>query len=587
MATLEELDDLVLLEEQRDKINLTIEQVNTNTSIVDNVQDLLDSNSGLLEGLLEVLVVKNDLTATMPKSVAGTVSDAGSFGQGSVYPTVGNGTVTLVSAKSFKSGLQYLVTVDMTFVDMDIDAGSTSSYIYNITTQDSDTPVITLSGVIHKGAVEGDETVHVKGPKSVSGTFVWGPASDGPLTIKMTPEDTSGVLNVTVRINRYNSLDSEPVYPLGTTSVIFDIADNWGDEFYTMIRSIEFYKDDVLIDTDDNPFTAYTTSSVDSDFSPDNVFDTSLSKVGNQNSAAWESESGNNTNQRLIVVFIPAIEFDKIVINNGHNSGLLTDRGAKNVAITHSTDAIIDTMYGAGISNGTVLNNTEWPEHIEEDVEDDYAAWPGVQQDIKSVIFDIADNWGSTTYVGIRSIEFYFEGVLIEVTSGKIDAYATTTNPYISTTDGELIETPTEGDPIEAETADGALIPEMIDGKTLLSQYWPRFAFITGLSKTGVAVQQAWLSEGTYVTDQRLMVVFNSPITFDKIVINNWTYWSTSGVGGFTTYGARNVAITTSTDEITDITYDADIANSTPLITSEWPRHASEDVIDDQTVWEA
>ncbi len=143
----------------------------------------------------------------------------------------------------------------------------------------------------------------------------------------------------------------------------------------------------------------------------------------------------------------------------------------------------------------------------------------------------------------MRSIEFYFEGVLIEVTVDMIEAYATDT--HVSSGD-----------------------------------YAPINAFVTSLSKVGGASEESWFSS-ELTSHQRLIVVFNNPITFDEVVINNY-----HSNGEYTNRGLKTVVITTSTDEITDITYKADIANSTPLTVSNWPEHIAENIIDDQTVWE-
>lgn len=158
---------------------------------------------------------------------------------------------------------------------------------------------------------------------------------------------------------------------------------------------------------------------------------------------------------------------------------------------------------------------------------------------VKSVIFDIADNYGAAL-IGIRSIEFLASSSVIPMV-GNYTAYATT------------ITTPT------------------ID-------YEPSFAFNTTLSKTGVREDTSWLADSD--TNQRLIIVFDTIQAFDEIVINNG---HTSGVA--TNSGAQNVKITVSPNIVTDTTYNAGVIGGTVLNNTAWPQHVASDTIDNQTVW--
>jgi hypothetical protein len=155
-------------------------------------------------------------------------------------------------------------------------------------------------------------------------------------------------------------------------SVIFDILNNWASGFMG-VRSIEFKLGGVTI-ANASP-TAYATSTGSSSLEPEFAFDTTLPKTGDDVNNSWRTPFGKVSNQRLIVVFDSETNFDEIVINNGHDFGGSTDRGAKITKITVSTDAITDTTYNAPVSNSTVLNNTEWPQHIASDVVDDQTVW--------------------------------------------------------------------------------------------------------------------------------------------------------------------------------------------------------------------
>jgi len=154
-------------------------------------------------------------------------------------------------------------------------------------------------------------------------------------------------------------------------SVVFDIADNHGGTFMG-IRSIEFKLSGSLLTPG---FTADATSQFSSTFASEHAFDTSLSKTGSFANTEWMAGSGRTQRQRLIVVFDSNTEFDEIAVNNAHHNGGDTGRGADNVKITWSPDAITDTTYDVAVSNGTVLNNTQWPEHIASDAADDQTVW--------------------------------------------------------------------------------------------------------------------------------------------------------------------------------------------------------------------
>ena len=171
-------------------------------------------------------------------------------------------------------------------------------------------------------------------------------------------------------------------------------------------------------------------------------------------------------------------------------------------------------------------------------LEDDPAP---VGMSAKSVIFDIADDWGRAIALGVRSIEFSLGGSVIPLLSSDFTAYAT-------------------------NSANSDSLPE--------------FSFDTSLSKVGDTTLVSWNTSFYTSTNQRLIIVFNSEQTFDEIIITNY-----HRLGYYPDSGAKNVKITTSTDAITDVTYNAAIANSTVLNNTAWPEHVALDIADDQTVW--
>ena len=159
----------------------------------------------------------------------------------------------------------------------------------------------------------------------------------------------------------------------------------------------------------------------------------------------------------------------------------------------------------------------------------------------RSVILDIADNHGATFYIGIRSIEFKLNGVLLDV-EGTLDADAYATTQFSSS-------------------------------------YLPIFTFDVSLSKTDNRSGNAWISSNSHDTNQRLICVFASAQMFNEIVVNN-------GYDGTAVFdeGAKNTKIHISTDVITSTVYDQAIANSTLIFDDIIAIHIDSDVIDDQVL---
>jgi len=156
---------------------------------------------------------------------------------------------------------------------------------------------------------------------------------------------------------------------IGYQAVIFDIADNWGGS-YIGLRSVEFYKNDVRLELDTTAeVSAFATSDAGAGLTAIYAFTNNL-KTGDITSTEWYSNS-IITNQRLICNFLKGhVDFDKIVINNSHNSGASTDRGAKNVGIRVCPNQWANTTYNGVITGGTDLTSVEFPQHVAADTED-------------------------------------------------------------------------------------------------------------------------------------------------------------------------------------------------------------------------
>lgn len=153
-------------------------------------------------------------------------------------------------------------------------------------------------------------------------------------------------------------------------SVIIDVADNYGNISCVGIRSIDFYLLGSIIPMAQANYSSYETTKYNNYYYSKYIFDTSLSKTGSQVMTSWHSSSGYKTNQRISCVFNSEITFDEIVVNNYHASGVTTDEGAKNVKIYISDDSITSTVYGATISNSSLIFDGQFNKHVASNVED-------------------------------------------------------------------------------------------------------------------------------------------------------------------------------------------------------------------------
>lgn len=156
----------------------------------------------------------------------------------------------------------------------------------------------------------------------------------------------------------------------------------------------------------------------------------------------------------------------------------------------------------------------------------------------KSVVLDIADNWGHVSYIGIRSVDFYLSGSLIALNTTNFTVYYTS---------------------------------------QLASSYPATAIFNTSLSKIGDWAITQWLSAPPAAN--RISCVFNSDIEFDSIVVNN-----SHASGSNTTSGAKNVKIYISSDSITNNTYGAEISNSTQIFDGQFQQHIASNVADPKII---
>ncbi len=159
----------------------------------------------------------------------------------------------------------------------------------------------------------------------------------------------------------------------------------------------------------------------------------------------------------------------------------------------------------------------------------------------KSIIFDIADNHGDASYMGVRQIDFWYKGKKI---------FLVETHNYVTYVSSEQAPT-----------------------------YASEQAFDCTLSLIGTTGFKDWITAAAAITNQRLICVFDEEQLIDEIRINN-----SHSAGANTTRGINNVKIYASIDEITDTTYGNSINRSKIIFDGTVTEHTASDVEDEENL---
>jgi len=339
---------------------------------------------------------------------------------------------------------------------------------------------------------------------------------------------------------------------LTAKSVVFDIADNWGGSGAILCREVDFYLNGTKLELTTTDYTVYG-SAHSSPYAVANLFDTTTSLIGAHPENGWQQNISSNT--RVIIVFNTPQQFNNIIVTNGHDDGALTTYSIQNVKITMTTTTTETLLtYNAPVTGGIVIFDDVFNQHSAINEPDsqtlvlqnipeaittfNISSENNVVDLTKSVIFDMTDNYGDASYMGIRSIEFTSGGELIELSTYDFTAYATNSyDPY----------------------------------------YKAEMAFDTSLTKIGGIDYTTWQTQ-TGNSAKRLIIVFDAPIFFDGITVNNLHHSGTA----FTNRGVKNMIVNTSSDEITDTTYNAAISKAILIFDSYITQHTNVDEVDDQ-----
>jgi len=149
----------------------------------------------------------------------------------------------------------------------------------------------------------------------------------------------------------------------------------------------------------------------------------------------------------------------------------------------------------------------------------------------KSIIVDIAFNWGGAGAMMCREFDFYFKDSKLALTPSDYTVYG---GEYNTTT------------------------------------YALKNLFDTSLSVIDVHAGNGWQFNAGGSVDNRVIIVFNSPQTFDSIVVNNH-----HNSGASTNYGIKDTKIAITENVYTTITYDAEIPSGSLIFNGIIPQHAA------------
>ncbi len=166
---------------------------------------------------------------------------------------------------------------------------------------------------------------------------------------------------------------------------------------------------------------------------------------------------------------------------------------------------------------------------------------------VKSLIFDFADQWSGNSLdkMGVRRIDFYLDGVKYNLEEGISDDFMSL------------------GSSADSGGYDAYRAFDMFGAYTGTAQYnsWRTY---TGAS---------------YIINQRIYIVFNSEITFDAIVVNNY-----HNSGADTDWGVKNTKIYRSSEAVSNYNYNEDVEDYILLFDGVISQHSAIDEADPETL---
>jgi len=302
----------------------------------------------------------------------------------------------------------------------------------------SDTPSNYSDGLYAKSTGSGVEWVEESIPSISSGDVI--PTTPGSLGDLYFDYGNNNAYTYRVLPAGYDTIYT-------AKSVILDIADNWGGD-WVCLRSVDFwFEGSKITNIPTTDFLWYQTSAFNNTYEADKVFNTNLSKTGDQAGNEWLPSGGVVANQRLICVFNLETTFDKIVVNNSHHgAGGTINRGSKNVKISISTDTITSTAYNSVITNSQKIYDSTFDQHNSLDAIDDQ-----ILTTLPAIVGE-GPGWG----VSLESTKNFTELNDTPVTYLE-GQYLRTTTSGIEAIDGIILRAPNDSEWLISVTNSGTL----------------------------------------------------------------------------------------------------------------------------------
>lgn len=144
------------------------------------------------------------------------------------------------------------------------------------------------------------------------------------------------------------------------------------------------------------------------DYNPEKATDPAKSLTGAIENNSWTSASGGQANQRFHIDLGSAKVINRIYYENGHDSGVSTDRAPKNFTFWGSNSAISFADLTYATDTGWIQLTTDISalvQHVAADQADPKYVVVTNTTAYRYYAFKFADNWGSAILMGIRRVE--------------------------------------------------------------------------------------------------------------------------------------------------------------------------------------
>lgn len=157
-----------------------------------------------------------------------------------------------------------------------------------------------------------------------------------------------------------------------------------------------------------------TSTFVNNAYLPYFATDPALSLTGTMDNNQWLSLTTSTTNQRFHIDLGSAMTVTRFYYENAHSSGTLTNVGAKTFVLQGSNEAtaFAELTYATDTNWTTIATSqATFDEHTASDVADPKYITVTNSTAYRYYAWKFADNWGNTSYMGVRRIVLQTGGI--------------------------------------------------------------------------------------------------------------------------------------------------------------------------------